>query len=79
MRANIAAVNPRAAIVEARSSLALEGGKIRGRTRLVVEDGPTLTHGGMTYGAASSRRSASARPNRRSPALRDRGAQRHLH
>ena len=41
----------RAAIVEARSSLALEGGEIRGRTVVVVEDGPTLTHGGMTYGA----------------------------
>ena len=38
-------------IVEARSSLALEGGEIRGRTVVVVEDGPTLTHGGMTYGA----------------------------
>ena len=44
-------VNPTAAVVEARSSLALEGGEIRGRTVAVVEDGPTLTHGGMTYGA----------------------------
>ena len=51
MRASIAEVNPRAAVVEARSSLALEGGDIRGRTVVVVEDGPTLTHGGMTYGA----------------------------
>src|SRR5512132_2549842 len=45
VRASIAEVNPRAAIVEARSSLALEGGEIRGRTVVVVEDGPTLTHG----------------------------------
>ena len=51
VRAAIAAVNPRATVVEARSSLALEGGEIRGRSVAVVEDGPTLTHGGMTYGA----------------------------
>jgi predicted GTPase len=51
VRAAIAAVNPLAAVVEARSSLALEGGDIAGRTVVVVEDGPTLTHGGMTYGA----------------------------
>ncbi len=51
VRADIAAVNPGASVVEARSSLALEGGEIRGRSVVVVEDGPTLTHGGMTYGA----------------------------
>ncbi len=51
VRAGIEAVNPRATVIEARSSLALEGGEIRGRTVVVVEDGPTLTHGGMTYGA----------------------------
>jgi predicted GTPase len=51
VRAAIASVNPGAAIVEARSSLALEGGGIAGRSVVVVEDGPTLTHGGMTYGA----------------------------
>jgi predicted GTPase len=51
VRAAITEVNPDAVIVEARSSLALEGGEIRGRTVAVVEDGPTLTHGGMTYGA----------------------------
>ncbi len=51
VRDAIVSVNPTAAIVEARSSLALEGGDIRGRTVAVVEDGPTLTHGGMTYGA----------------------------
>ena len=51
VRADIEAANPHAAVVEARSSLALEGGDIHGRTVVVVEDGPTLTHGGMTYGA----------------------------
>ncbi len=51
VRADIAAVNPGAELVEARSSLALEGGDIAGKRVVVVEDGPTLTHGGMTYGA----------------------------
>ena len=51
VKASIAEVNARAAVVEARSSLTLEGGDIRGRSVAVVEDGPTLTHGGMTYGA----------------------------
>jgi len=51
VKAAIAEVNPRASVVEARSALKLEGGEIRGRTVVVVEDGPTLTHGGMTYGA----------------------------
>jgi predicted GTPase len=49
--ASIRAMNPTAAIVKARSTLALEGGDIAGRSVVVVEDGPTLTHGGMTYGA----------------------------
>ena len=51
VRRSIDATNPRAAVVEARSSLELQGGEIRGRRVVVVEDGPTLTHGGMTYGA----------------------------
>jgi predicted GTPase len=51
VRRDIAALNPGAAVVEARSELQLEGGEIAGRRVAVVEDGPTLTHGGMTYGA----------------------------
>jgi predicted GTPase len=51
VRASIRALNPRASIVEARSALRLEGGEIQGRRVVVVEDGPTLTHGGMTMGA----------------------------
>ena len=51
VRASIAAANPSAAVVEARSALTLVGGAIEGRTVAVVEDGPTLTHGGMSYGA----------------------------
>jgi predicted GTPase len=51
VRANIARANPDAIVVEARSRLQLEGGDIAGRRVVAVEDGPTLTHGGMTYGA----------------------------
>ena len=51
VRANIAAVNGRARVILARSELTLQGGEIAGKRVAVVEDGPTLTHGGMTYGA----------------------------
>jgi predicted GTPase len=50
--ANIRRYNPEATIVQANSPITvLEGEEIRGKTVLVVEDGPTLTHGGMAYGA----------------------------
>ena len=50
---NIRAANPQARVVKARSTITLEGGLegIRGKRVLVVEDGPTLTHGEMGYGA----------------------------
>ncbi len=52
VRANIRACNPRARIVLARSPLSVDRPElIRGRRVLVVEDGPTLTHGGMPHGA----------------------------
>ena len=51
IRADIAEMNPGAKVVLARSSLTLVGGDIAGRKVAVVEDGPTLTHGGMTFGA----------------------------
>jgi predicted GTPase len=45
-------LNPNAKIIRAASPLTVENSeKIRGKRVLVVEDGPTLTHGGMTYGA----------------------------
>jgi predicted GTPase len=48
----VRAVNPRATIVRAASPVRLDDpGAVRGRRALVVEDGPTLTHGGMGYGA----------------------------
>jgi predicted GTPase len=52
VRENVMAVNPEATIVEAASPIFVEDpGAIRGATVLVVEDGPTLTHGEMAYGA----------------------------
>jgi predicted GTPase len=45
-------VNPGAIIAHTASRIIVaEAGKIEGRKVLVVEDGPTLTHGGMSYGA----------------------------
>ena len=51
LRATIHELNPRADVLTARSDLTLVGPPIEGRRVVVVEDGPTLTHGGMTYGA----------------------------
>jgi predicted GTPase len=51
VKANIAAINPRAQVLLARSALTLKGGDVKGKKVAVVEDGPTLTHGGMTFGA----------------------------
>ena len=52
VRANVEAVNPNAVVVEAASPLFVENPEnIRGKRVLVVEDGPTLTHGEMAYGA----------------------------
>ncbi|HSW42177.1 MAG TPA: cyclic 2,3-diphosphoglycerate synthase [Patescibacteria group bacterium] len=51
VRDDIAQLNPRAEVILARSALQLVGGEIEGKRVAIVEDGPTLTHGGMTYGA----------------------------
>jgi predicted GTPase len=49
---NIARINPRATVIQSRSSVAVDKPElIRGRHVLVVEDGPTLTHGEMPYGS----------------------------
>jgi predicted GTPase len=54
VRANIAAVNPAAAVVSANSALRLDDpAVVAGKRVLVVEDGPTLTHGGMKIGAGT--------------------------
>ena len=50
---NVRDVNPRAAVVRGASPVTLDSpDTIRGKRVLAVEDGPTLTHGGMAYGAA---------------------------
>jgi len=50
--ANIRRVNAEAVIVQTDSIISVPGGEqIRGKRVLVVEDGPTLTHGGMATGA----------------------------
>ena len=52
VRANIAAVNPRAKVIDGASALRLEDPSVvDGKRVLVVEDGPTLTHGEMKIGA----------------------------
>ena len=52
IRENISLANPRAKVLEAPSVTLLdEPEKIRGKKVLVIEDGPTITHGGMPYGA----------------------------
>jgi predicted GTPase len=51
MRRSLAEINPRAVVLTARSELSLGGAPIEGKRVVVVEDGPTLTHGGMRYGA----------------------------
>ncbi|HSR48222.1 MAG TPA: cyclic 2,3-diphosphoglycerate synthase [Anaerolineales bacterium] len=52
VRRNVAMLNPKAIVVEASSPIFVEDPEaIRGKRVLVVEDGPTLTHGEMAYGA----------------------------
>ena len=54
VRRNIQSVNPHAIIVEAASPISVEEpAAIAGAKVLVVEDGPTLTHGEMTFGAGT--------------------------
>ena len=50
--ANVRRANPRAPVVRAALPFALaEESAVRGRRALVIEDGPTVTHGGMPWGA----------------------------
>jgi len=49
---NARRVNPDCLVVRTASVIKVEG-DIAGKRVLVIEDGPTLTHGGMTYGAGS--------------------------
>jgi predicted GTPase len=52
VRLNVGEANPGAIVIDAASPISVDHPeRIRGKQVLVVEDGPTLTHGGMTYGA----------------------------
>ncbi len=52
VRESVREVNPNAIIIDAASPLMVENHDlIRGKRALVVEDGPTLTHGEMAFGA----------------------------
>ena len=54
VRKNVKNVNPSAQIIDGISSvIAEEGNLITGKKVLVIEDGPTVTHGGMKYGAGT--------------------------
>ena len=54
VRENIKAVNKKAIVIDAASPIFVDDyEKIQGKKVLVVEDGPTLTHGEMTYGAGT--------------------------
>ena len=52
VRVNIEKINPRAQVIDAASTITVDNPEvIRGKRVLVVEDGPTLTHGDMKFGA----------------------------
>ncbi|MBN1349869.1 GTPase [candidate division KSB1 bacterium] len=52
VRSNIKRINPKATVIDAASPLSVDNpDAISGKNVLVVEDGPTLTHGEMKYGA----------------------------
>jgi len=54
VRENVGTVNPDAIVLEAASPIFVDDPAVlKGKKVLVVEDGPTLTHGGMKYGAAT--------------------------
>lgn len=54
VKKNVREINPKATIIEAASSITVDNPElVRGKRVLVVEDGPTLTHGGMKYGAGT--------------------------
>ncbi len=54
VKANIAKVNPKAVVVEANSPPILaDPSLVKGKRVLVIEDGPTLTHGEMKIGAGT--------------------------
>ena len=54
LRAAVAELNPHARVVEAASPIVVENpGVVEGRRVLAIEDGPTVTHGEMPFGAGA--------------------------
>jgi predicted GTPase len=54
VEANIKAVNPDAIVVRAESPVTLSPGpSLEGQRVLIIDDGPTITHGGMPFGAGT--------------------------
>ena len=54
VRENVESINPGAVILEAASPIFVDDPSVlKGKRVLAIEDGPTLTHGGMKYGAAT--------------------------
>ena len=57
LEANVKKLNPQAKIIKADLTIDLKDpkliNKIKGKRAVIVEDGPTLTHGGMTFGAGT--------------------------
>ena len=50
---NVRKVNPKATIIRASSEIFVDNPElIKGRKAVIVEDGPTVTHGGLCFGAA---------------------------
>ena len=54
VKSNISDLNPEAVVIEANSPVSVEDPSIiKGKRCLIVEDGPTLTHGNMKFGAGT--------------------------
>jgi predicted GTPase len=54
VKANVKSVNPSAIVLDAASPITVDKPElVRGKRVLVIEDGPTVTHGNMPYGAAT--------------------------
>ncbi len=54
VRRNVEKLNPQAIIIEAASPITVDKPElIKGKRVLIIEDGPTLTHGNMPYGAGT--------------------------
>ena len=54
VKANVKSVNPLAIVLDAASPITVDRPElVKGKRVLVIEDGPTLTHGNMSFGAAT--------------------------